>query len=91
MDYFDIERSYGPMNEAFREVNGKYLLVSYSSDWLFTTEQSKDVVRALLYNDKDVSFIEIDSPYGHDAFLIESVQLSKIITPFLESMSEITN
>ncbi len=91
MDYFDIERSYGPMNEAFRDINTKYLLVSYSSDWLFTTEQSKEIVRALLYNDKDVSFIEIDSPYGHDAFLIECVQLSKIISPFLKSMSSENN
>ena len=86
MDYFDITRSYGPMNEAFAKVQSKFLLVSYTSDWLFTTEQSKEIARALLYNDKDVSFIEIDSPYGHDAFLIESDQLSKIITPFLDSM-----
>jgi homoserine O-acetyltransferase/O-succinyltransferase len=85
MDYFDITRSYGPLNEAFAKVQAKFLLVSYTSDWLFTTEQSKEITRALLYNDKDVSFIEIDSPYGHDAFLIESNQLSKIITPFLDS------
>ena len=86
MDYFDVSRSYGPLNTAFANVQAKYLLVSYSSDWLFATEQSKEIVRALLYNDRDVSFIEVDSPYGHDAFLIECEQLSRIIKPFLESV-----
>ena len=86
MDYYDVSRNYGPLSTAFENVQAKYLLVSYSSDWLFTTEQSKEIVRALLYNDKDVSFIEIDSPYGHDAFLIECEHLIKIIKPFLESV-----
>ena len=67
MDYFDIGRSYGPLKEAFSAVSAKNLLVSYSSDWLFTTEQSKEIVRSLLYNDKDVSFIEIDSPYDRQS------------------------
>jgi len=88
MDYFDINRSYGPLNEAFSAVSAKYLLVSYSSDWLFTTEQSREIVRALLYNDKDVSFIDIDSPYGHDAFLIEEEQQTRIIKSFLDSVEK---
>ena len=86
MDYFDIERSYGSLEEAFTAVKAKYLIVSYSSDWLFTTEQSQKIVRALMCNEKDVSFIEIDSPYGHDAFLAEHKQLKRIIVPFLDNV-----
>ncbi|MCE5252311.1 homoserine O-acetyltransferase [bacterium] len=88
MDYFDISRSYGPLTRAFADVLAKYLFVSYSSDWLFTTEQSREIVRALLANDKDVSFIEIDSSYGHDAFLIEEEQLTRIVTAFLDSVAK---
>ena len=87
MDYFDIERNYGRLEEAFSAVRSKTLVISYTSDWLFPTEQSREIVRALMSNRKDVSFIEIESPYGHDAFLVEIEQLKNIIVPFLESVS----
>jgi len=90
MDYFDIALSHGGLEAAFRRVRAKMLVVSYSSDWLFTTEQSREIVRALMCNQKDVSFIEIDSPYGHDAFLVEHARLGKIIVPFLESVGKDT-
>ncbi len=85
MDYFDLAKSYGPLEEAFAAVTGKTLIISYSSDWLFNTAQAREIARALMINGRDVSFIEIDSPYGHDAFLVEFEQLSRILTPFLES------
>lgn len=88
MDYFDIERSYGPLERAFAAVEAKYLVISYSSDWLFPTEQSREIVRALNANDKDVSFIEIDSPYGHDAFLIETDRLSRVVRSFLDNVND---
>lgn len=84
MDYFDIARTYGPLKEAFAGVTARYLVVSYSSDWLFPTAQSKEVVRALIANDKDVSFVDIDSPHGHDAFLIETERLTAITAAFLD-------
>ncbi len=83
MDYFDIARSYGPLKQAFAQTASRFLFVSYSSDWLFPTSQSKEMVRALLSNGKAVSFIEIDSPYGHDAFLVEEEKLARAITGFL--------
>ena len=86
MDYFDVARTYGPLAKAFSDALTKFLFVSYNSDWLFTTEQTLEIVRALLANDKDVSFIEVDSPYGHDAFLIEEEQLTRIILSFLDSV-----
>lgn len=84
MDYFDLTRTYGPLKSAFAAVSARTLFVSYSSDWLFPTAATREMVRALLINGKDVSFIEIDSPYGHDAFLIEVAQLTRIITHFLD-------
>ncbi len=88
MDYFDIARSYGSIDEAFAAVKSKYMFVSYSSDWLFTTRQSREIVGSLKRNKKDVSYIEIDSPYGHDAFLMEQKQLKRIIVPFLDSVKK---
>lgn len=84
MDYFDLPRTYGPLKTAFSNVKARFLFVTYSSDWLFPTAATKEVVRALLSNGKDVSFIEIDSPYGHDAFLIEVERLTRIVTHFLD-------
>ncbi|KJS31779.1 MAG: homoserine acetyltransferase [Desulfatitalea sp. BRH_c12] len=86
MDYFDISRSYGPLKHAFARVLARCLFVSYSSDWLFPTSQTKEMVSALLSNGKPVSFIEIDSPYGHDAFLVEEDKLARILSGFLKGM-----
>jgi homoserine O-acetyltransferase/O-succinyltransferase len=88
MDYFDLERNFGPLERAFGAVKAKYLIVSYTSDWLFPTEQSRRIVRALTANDRDVSFIEIDSPYGHDAFLIEVDRLSRVVRSFLDHAAD---
>ena len=86
MDYFDIAQSRGSLEEAFAGVLAKYLFISYSSDWIFPTAQSREMVRELKRTGKNVSFVEIDSPYGHDAFLVEHEQLRRIIVPFLESV-----
>jgi homoserine O-acetyltransferase len=83
MDYFDITRSYGPLKEAFQRIAARLLFVSYSSDWLFPTSQSLEMVRAMLSNGQDVSFIEVDSSYGHDAFLVEPEKLTPILSGFL--------
>ena len=88
MDYFDITRSYGPLKEAFAKTVARYLFVSYSTDWLFPTSQSREMVRALLSNSKPVSFIDIESPYGHDAFLVEEEKLTRIISGFLSGVGK---
>jgi homoserine O-acetyltransferase len=59
--------------------------MSFSSDWLFTPEQSRMMVDALIANRKDVSFCNIESPYGHDAFLLEPEVLGSFISGFLEA------
>ena len=83
MDYFDLERDYGSLTKAFSNTKSRFLVVSFTSDWLFTPAQSEAIVNALLANGKDVSYCNIDSPYGHDAFLLEPETLGSFISSFL--------
>lgn len=84
MDHYDLAGAYGSFGQAFRDVSASFLLFSYSSDWLFTTEQSKEIVYALARAGKEVSFHEINSPYGHDSFLLEYSLQSELISAFLQ-------
>jgi len=85
MDYFDIEREYCSLKEAFARSAARFLVVSFSSDWLFTPLQSQEIVNALAAGRKDVSYCNIESPYGHDAFLLEPETLGSLISGFLDS------
>lgn len=71
LDYFDLAREYNndPV-QAFSHARCKYLVISFTSDWRFAPERSREIVNALTRADRDVVYAEIDSPYGHDAFLI---------------------
>ncbi len=84
MDYYDLAATWGGLDEAFSRVLASFLLLSYSSDWLFTTDQSKEIVYSLARAGKDVSFHEINSPYGHDSFLLEYSLQSELISAFIE-------
>lgn len=87
VDYFDIARKYGSLEAAFKDTTSKYLVISFSSDWLFPSSQSKELCSALMRNKKDVSYCEIQSPCGHDAFLLEYQTQTKIIKSFLKKGS----
>ncbi|WP_145028072.1 homoserine O-acetyltransferase MetX [Caulifigura coniformis] len=86
MDYFDLERDYGPMSQSLAKTAARFLVVSYNTDWLFPTEQSRAIVRALVQAGRHVSYTELNSPHGHDAFLVESElpMLAKLVAPFLD-------
>jgi homoserine O-acetyltransferase len=84
-DYFDLPRDYGSLTNAFTNVKSRFLVVSFSSDWLFTPTQSEAIVEALVAGDKDVSFCNITSSYGHDAFLLETSTLGAFVSGFLEA------
>jgi len=84
-DYFDLPRQYGSLNLAFANVRSRFLVVSFTSDWLFPPAQSEALVDALVANSRDVSYCNIDSPYGHDAFLLEPETLGPFLAGFLES------
>lgn len=71
MDLFDLGASRLQMMQSFDESDCDYLVVSFSSDWLFTPEQSREIVNALTALDKSVAYTEITSPAGHDSFLID--------------------
>jgi len=84
-DYFDLGKEYGSLKKAFANTKCRFLVISFASDWLFTPAQSRAIVNALIANDKDVSFCDIASPYGHDAFLLEPKILGSFISGFLDA------
>jgi homoserine O-acetyltransferase/O-succinyltransferase len=88
MDYFDLASEYGSLKNAFRKNEGRFLVVAFTSDWLFPPFQSQEIVNALLEEGKDVSYCLIDSPCGHDAFLLEFKQITRLIRNFLGSRSQ---
>lgn len=83
VDYFDLAQKHGSLKEAFEKTNARFLVMSFTTDWLFPTSQSKEIVQALIKAGKDVSFCEIESPCGHDAFLLEFETQTKIVKSFL--------
>ncbi|MBU4535744.1 MAG: homoserine O-acetyltransferase [Euryarchaeota archaeon] len=82
VDYFDL-KSNESLVEGLKKVKSKFLIISVDSDWLYTPEESKEIVMALSSNEVEVNYTEIKSPYGHDAFLLEAGQLNYIIGNFL--------
>jgi len=86
-DYFDLAGQYGSgsLVKAFSKCKSKFLVVSYTSDWLYPTYQSKEMVKAMKKNNLDVSFCEIDAQWGHDAFLLPNDRLDHLIKGFLRS------
>ena len=84
MDYFDLSYGLPSLADAFRKTTAKFLVMSYTSDWLYPSAQSKELVRALLQNDIDATYVEINSDYGHDAFLLEVDRLAELARDFLK-------
>lgn len=85
MDYFNVAGEYGSLEHAFNNASCRFLVVSITSDWLFTPAQSEEILDALVACGKDVSYCNIKSPYGHDAFLLEPKTLGSLIRGFIES------
>jgi homoserine O-acetyltransferase/O-succinyltransferase len=85
-DYFDLQRSHGDgaIVAAFAKTKAAFLVVSFTSDWLYPTYQSRAMVQAMKKNGLDVSFCEIEAQWGHDAFLLPSPRLNDLIKGFLD-------
>lgn len=85
-DYYDLEKQHGNDSavKAFSKTNVKFLVVSFTSDWLYPTYQSKAMVKAMKKNALDVSFCEIEAQWGHDAFLLPNDRLTSLMKGFLE-------
>ncbi len=87
MDYFDLSKQFkGGLTEAFTNQKTKFLVVSFSSDWLYTTKENKDIVIALNASGADVSFAEIKTDKGHDSFLVNEPEFLKTLKGFVDSM-----
>ncbi len=84
MDYFDLAEKHGSLEAAFRGVKARFLIIAFSSDWLYPPHQSKEIVSALRANRAHFSYYEIPSSYGHDAFLLERQALTDVISKFLD-------
>ncbi|MBD3426236.1 MAG: homoserine O-acetyltransferase [Candidatus Omnitrophica bacterium] len=84
MDYFDLEKE-KKLNQVFKGIKARFLVIAFSSDWLYPPQQSKEIVRALKMNGIDVTFCEISSDYGHDAFLLEFNEETKLVKHFLDN------
>ena len=86
MDYFDLAAPHGGrLQPAFADTPVRFCVVSFSSDWLFPTAESRAIVHALNGNAANVSFAEIETDKGHDAFLLDEPEFGAILSAFLDS------
>lgn len=86
LDYFDLSNAQGTLVEAFADTlpETRFLVIAFSSDWLYPPYQSKEIVRALKGNGLDCTYLEINASFGHDSFLVEREQLTLLVKNFLE-------
>lgn len=85
-DYFDLAASHdGRLADAFRGTATRFAVISFDSDWLYPTSEARRVVRALNAANARVSFVELTSPHGHDAFLLDTPELNRVVDGFLRA------
>jgi homoserine O-acetyltransferase len=88
LDYFDPARELdGNLNRAFAAAKAKFLVVSFTTDWRFSPERSREIVHALLHNKLDVSYAEIASQHGHDSFLMDDEQYFAVMRNYLDGIA----
>ncbi len=86
LDYFDPAGAHGGnLSQALAKASAKFLLVSFTTDWRFAPARSREIVKALLDNQRDVSYAEIDAPHGHDAFLLEDPRYLAVVRAYFNS------
>ncbi|MEM9777190.1 MAG: homoserine O-acetyltransferase [Chloroflexota bacterium] len=89
MDYFDLTQPSGNLAAAFtNSTDIKYLVVSFTSDWLYPSYHSKELVRALTVVGADVTYLDIESQWGHDAFLLEVDTMTGLLQSFLDRLDK---
>jgi homoserine O-acetyltransferase len=85
LDYFDPAREHGGrLSAALAQASAKFLLISFTTDWRFAPARSREIVKALLDNRRDVSYAEIDAPHGHDAFLLDDARYHQEVRAYFE-------
>ncbi len=89
LDYFDPAREHGgDLSAAFAGAKCKFQLVSFTTDWRFAPERSREIVKALLDNRFDVSYAEIDAPHGHDAFLLDDARYHALLRACFDNIAK---
>ncbi len=89
MDYHDLGCGFSSYEEGVRRIQSKLLMIGINSDMLFPVHQQKEVVRILRYANPDIYYEEVESLYGHDAFLVEKEQVSTLVGEFLREVSSV--
>ncbi len=85
LDYFDPAREFdGNLTAALARARARFFLVSFTTDWRFSPARSREIVKALLDNQRDVSYAEIDAPHGHDAFLLDDPRYLQAVRAYFE-------
>src|SRR5690606_16848800 len=89
LDYFDPARAFeGDLAAALAHTQANFLLASFTTDWRFPPEHSREIVRALLRRHRAVSYAEIDAPHGHDAFLMDHPQYHAVVRAYYQRIAE---
>jgi homoserine O-acetyltransferase len=85
LDYFDPARRFdGDLTQALAATQAQFLLVSFSTDWRFSPERSREIVQALMDNRRQVTYAEIDAPHGHDAFLLDDERYMNLVRAYYQ-------
>jgi homoserine O-acetyltransferase len=88
LDYFDPARQFdGDLTKALGQARAQFLVVSFTTDWRFSPERSREIVRALLSNQRNVTYAEIDAPHGHDAFLLDDARYMNLVRAYFERIN----
>jgi homoserine O-acetyltransferase len=88
LDYFDPARGHGgSLSRAFAAATAKFLLVSFTTDWRFAPARAREIVKALVDNQHDVSYAEIAAPHGHDAFLLEDPRYHEVMRAYFGNVA----
>jgi homoserine O-acetyltransferase len=88
MDYFDLTGGEGTLAAVLERAQARFLVISFSSDWLYPSYQSQEMVRALRSRNRDVAYVELQSNYGHDSFLVDVAEQTELVRGFLASTFE---
>ncbi len=87
LDYFNPAAAYnGDLSAAFRVAKANFLVVSFTSDWRFSPERSREIVKALLHNKVNVSYAEIAASHGHDSFLMENLHYHQLVRAYMDNI-----
>jgi homoserine O-acetyltransferase len=85
MDNFDVSQG-KPLHEVLKGIDAKVMVIAFKSDWLYPAYQSKELVRACKLSGIEATYCEVDSTYGHDAFLLELDEETHLISHFLKKV-----